>query len=75
MKADSVFGFARDSDVKKAIIARFDFVFEDGEPAVKKMLTEAVIALLEINSTIPVQSRQRHLIAQALEAFADGTNT
>lgn len=75
MIADSVYGFAKDADVEKAIIARLDFVQEDDLFAVKAMLGEAVVALLEINSIIPVQSKQRHLVAQALEAFADGPQT
>ncbi len=73
MKADAVFGFARDEDVEAAIMARLDFVQDEGQTEVYKMLGEAVMALLEINSTIPVSARHRHLVAQALESFADGT--
>lgn len=75
MQADPVFGFARDEDVKAAITARLEFILEDGASAVSKMLGEAVVALLEINGTIPVNARHRHLVAQALEAFADGPTT
>lgn len=71
MEADAVFGFARDEDVANAIIARHEFIVEEGRFEVLKMLREAVIALLEINSVIPVGARHRHLVAQALEAFAE----
>lgn len=73
MKADEVFGFARDKDVENAIEARLEFILEDGPEAVANMLQEAVSALLEINGNIPVNARHRHLVAQPLEAFADGT--
>jgi len=75
MQIDPVFGFARDQDVAQAIEARLEFVIEDGPQQVAKMLGEAVIALLEINSNIPVSARHRHLVAQALEGFADGPVT
>ena len=75
MKADSVYGFAKDVDVEDAIIARLEFMLDDDMVGIKLMLGEAVAALLEINKTIPVQSKQRHLVAQALEAFADGADT
>ena len=75
MQADPVFGFARDDEVWAAITARFEFIIEDGPDAVEKMLSEAVVALLEINATIPVSHRHRHLVAQALESFADGAST
>lgn len=73
MQVDPVFGFATDEDVAAMVTARFEFVVDDGPLAVKKMLREAVVALLEINSTIPVNAKHRHLVAQALESFADGT--
>ena len=75
MKADSVYGFAKDKDVEAAILARLEFILEDDTFAIKAMLGEAVTALLEINNAIPVQSRQRHLVAQPLEQFADGDAT
>lgn len=75
MKPDTVFGFARDKDVEKAIMARLEFVQEEGSTAVATMLGEAVSALLEINSSIPVSSRHRHVVAQPLESFADGPTT
>lgn len=72
MKADPVFGFARDDAVEQAIVARLEFVQEEGDAAILIMLGEAVMALLEINSTIPVSAKHRHLVAQPLESFADG---
>ncbi|KKN76146.1 hypothetical protein LCGC14_0373410 [marine sediment metagenome] len=72
MKADAVFGFARDEDVEQAIMARIEFVAEEETAEILKMLGEAVVALLEINSVIPVSAKHRHLVAQALEGFADG---
>ena len=72
MKADNVYGFARNDDVQKAIMARLEFILEEDKLELSKMLTGAVAALLEINNTIPVQSRHRHLVAQPLEQFADG---
>lgn len=75
MKPDSVYGFAKHEDVAAAIDARLEFILEDDTLALSKMLVEAVAALLEINDNIPVQSRQRHLVAQALEGFADGDAT
>lgn len=75
MKADSVYGFAKHEDVEAAIMARLEFILEEDTLALSKMLGEAVAALLEINNNIPVQARQRHLVAQALEGFADGDAT
>lgn len=75
MKPDAVFGFARDKDVEAAIMARLEFILEDDLLAISKMLGEAVAALLEINNNIPVSARHRHLVAQALELFADGDAT
>lgn len=74
MQVDEVYGFAHDEDVADLINARFEYIIDDGELAIKKMLREAVIALLEINSTIPVNAKHRHLVAQALESFADGSS-
>ena len=75
MKADPVFGFARDEDVAQAIMARLEFVQAGNLAEVSQMLGEAVVALLEINSTIPVSAKHRHLVAQPLESFADGAST
>ena len=75
MKPDSVYGFAKHGDVEAAITARLEFVLEEDTLELSKMLAEAVAALLEINESIPVQSRQRHLVAQPLEQFADGEDT
>ena len=75
MKPDSVYGFAKHEDVEAAIMARLEFILEEDTLALSKMLGEAVAALLEINNAIPVQSRQRHLVAQPLEQFADGDAT
>lgn len=74
MTPDNVYGFAKHEAVESAILSRLEFVIEEDTLELRKVLKEAVLALLEINNTIPVQSRQRHLVAQALEAFADGEN-
>ncbi len=70
MLPDSVYGFASDEDVSAAINARMADTNPDCKEALAKLLGEAVFALLEINGSIPVQSKHRHLIANALELFA-----
>jgi len=72
MKPDSVYGFAKHGDVEAAITKRLNDLKEGDVMAISTMLGEAVLALLEVNESIPVQSKHRHLIANALEIFADG---
>ena len=68
----SVYGFATDSDVQEAIEARLSSITMSKRTDVGILLGEAVTALLEINDAIPVQAKQRHLVANALETFANG---
>ena len=75
LQPDSVYGFASDEDVAAAINARMAAVSPDRKEDLAKLLGEAVFALLEINGSIPIQSKQRHLIANALERFGNGTTS
>lgn len=72
LQPDSVYGFAKDSDVEEAIQVRISTITMSKRTDVGIMLGEAVAALLDINESIPVQSKQRHLVAGALEKFANG---
>lgn len=65
----SVYGFAEDKDVDRLIRVRTKRASTHKEVAA--LLGEAVFALLEINSAIPVQAKHRHLVASALENFAE----
>ncbi len=68
----TVYGYADQKDVEKLIRARTARVKDDDEKAIASLLGEAVFALLEINNSIPVHAKQRHLVASALENFAEG---
>lgn len=72
LKPDSVYGFASHDDVEDAIAARINAVKASDKGEVRQMLGEAIAALNDINQSIPVQSRHRHLVAGALEGFANG---
>ncbi len=65
----TVYGFADDKDVDRLIRVRSLRAKDKKEIAA--LLGEAVFALLEINSAIPVQAKHRHLVASALENFAE----
>ena len=67
----SVYGFADHEDVKVAITKRLNSL-NGNKDTLYNTLQEAVQALLDINDAVPVQNRQRHLVANALEAFANG---
>ena len=67
----TVYGYADDADVDNLIRARLRDVAPDDKMALAKLLGEAVFALTEINSAIPVQAKHRHLVASALENFAE----
>jgi len=49
-----------------------DSTSADDIAGVVSLLGEAVRALLEINEVIPVHAKQRHMVATALENFAEG---
>ena len=71
LKPDSVYGFADHEDVEAAIEKRLQELNGNAEDA-KRVLGQAVRALLDINRNIPVQNKHRHLIANELERFANG---
>lgn len=68
----SVYGFADHEDVEGAIEARVNSIKANDKGEVRQLLGEAIAALHDINMSIPVQSKQRHLVAGALEGFANG---
>jgi hypothetical protein len=72
MKPHSVYGFADHEDVEQAIIKRANELNANSKKQLATALGQAIFALTEINSAIPVQSKHRHLVANALENFADG---
>lgn len=67
----TVYGFADGKDVEDLIRARVNEVKSGEAVALADLLGQAVFALLEINEAIPVQAKHRHLVASALENFAD----
>ena len=72
LERDSTYGFASHVTVENAIEKRLSVVNADNKQQLAQILSEAVAALLAVNSAIPVHSRHRHLISDALEKFADG---
>lgn len=71
LKPHSVYGFADDNDVRAEITKRLN-ALNGNKDVLYNTLQEAVQTLLEINNSIPVSSRHRHLVAAALERFANG---
>ena len=71
----TIYGFANHEHVEEAVQKRMQAVSPDSKEALAQLLGEAVFALLEINKSIPVQSKHRHLIAASLENFASGPVT
>lgn len=67
----TVYGFADGKDVDRLIRARVTEVKSGVAVELADLLEEAVFALLEINEAIPVQAKHRHLVASALENFAE----
>ncbi len=67
----TVYGFADDKDVEDLIRARTRDIDPFNKMALSNLLGQAVFALLEINGAIPVQAKHRHLVASALENFAE----
>jgi len=72
LQPHSVYGYADDKDVEAAIQKRMQTVNADSKQEIAELLGQAVFALTEINSSIPVQSKHRHLVANALENFGNG---
>jgi hypothetical protein len=58
--------------VEDAIAKRLQAVNANSKEELALVLGQAVAALNNINAAIPVQSKHRHLIANELEAFANG---
>ena len=72
MLKNSVYGFADHNDVEDAIVKRLQSINSDSKEQLALVLGQAVAALSNMNAAIPVQSKHRHLIANELEAFANG---
>jgi len=67
----TVYGYADGRDVETLIQTRLKRVRAEETIEVARILGQAVFALLEINEAIPVHSKHRHLVAAALENFAE----
>lgn len=70
----SVYGYADHEDVHNAIRDRLNALNGD-KGKLYDVLQQAVSALININDSIPVHSKYRHLVANELEAFARGPST
>ena len=68
----TVYGYADEKDVDHLIRLRVSEVKSGEAVALADLLGQAVFALLEINTAIPVHAKHRHLVASALENFAEG---
>jgi len=68
----TVYGFADAGQVEQLITVRLNNIDAGDAPTLADTLGQAVFALLEINNSIPVHSKSRHLVATALENFAEG---
>lgn len=73
LEQDPNYGFAGHDAVEQAVNERLASVARKTPEHAAALLGEAVAALLAVNSAIPVHSNQRHLVAEALEKFADGS--
>ena len=71
LQKDSVYGFVNHDTIEKAIERKLAALDPRKPEKVANCLSEAAAALLAINSAVPVQSRHRQLVAEALEKFAD----
>ena len=67
---DSVYGYAKTESVEEAMTARL--ANADTPKKLAALASDAVAALQDINSSIPVQSKHRHLVAPGLENFCNG---
>lgn len=67
----TIYGFADHDDVERAINAKLDSVNADKKDQLASMLGEAIATLKDINMSIPVHSKSRHLVAGALENFCN----
>lgn len=74
MLATTIYGFADEEAVERAITERLAAVNADSKEKLAALLGEAITVLLDINSAIPHQNKHRHLIANALENFANNAD-
>ncbi len=72
LRPHTVYGFAHHEHVDEAIFTRLNNSNPDNKQELAELLGQAVDALRDINLSIPVQSKHRHLVAGALEKFANG---
>jgi hypothetical protein len=70
----TVYGYANEEEVEVAIKKRLADTNADSKEALAALLGESIAVLLDINASIPHFSKHRHLIAGALEVFADKQN-
>lgn len=72
MLQPTIFGFASTDDVEEAITARVRIVPATSKDVMATLVGDAIGALVDINRSIPHDSVERHLVAGALEKFANG---
>ena len=70
----TIYGFADQDDVERAINQRLSDVNADKKEQLASLLGEAIAALKDINLSIPVHPKSRHLVAGALENFCNVAN-
>jgi len=70
LKPDSVYGYAKTEDVEEAMTRRLAACESKKDLAI--VASEAIAALQDINSSIPLQHKHRHLVAPGLENFCNG---
>jgi len=71
LPVDTTYGFVNHDVIERAISKRLQGLDARKPEKVAQCLSEAAAALLAINSAIPVHSRHRHLVDEALVKFAD----
>ncbi len=72
MLTPTVYGYADHDEIDDAITTRVQSIDATKVIDVSEMLGEALAVIAEINQSIPVHSKHRHLVANALEKFANG---
>ena len=71
LEPHSIYGYADNTLVHAAIQKRLNSL-NGNKDTLYAVLEQAISALLNINDSIPVHSKHRHLVANELEAFANG---
>lgn len=74
MLTPTVYGYADQDEVERAIAKRAAMVDTTRASKVTPFLSEALTCIAEINQSIPTHSKYRHLVASALERFANGSS-